>query len=117
MFKAATAPIMITPLNEVEFANALELRCFRKEMASNQASRVWNGFEADLAAGAYSTIPMPAEVFPAAVRLVRRHSAKLGSKSLDVLHVVSALSAGAGAFYSFDTVQNRLAALEGLQIL
>jgi predicted nucleic acid-binding protein len=115
--KAASAPILVTPLNEMEFANALELRCFRKELAKSQARRLWSDFETDLIGSLYAQLPVPAEAFSVALRLAKKHSAMLGTRSLDLLHVACALSAGAEAFYTFDNVQGRLAALEGLRIL
>lgn len=115
--KASPGPIWITPLNEMEFATGLELRCFRKELTESQARKLWSSFEADLAVSVYSQLLMPAEAFPAALRLAQKHSARLGARSLDILHVACALSAGAEAFYTFDKVQSRLAALEGLRIL
>jgi predicted nucleic acid-binding protein len=114
---AAAEPVLVTPLNEMELANALELRCFRRELTRLQARRLWNSFEADLRGSVYSQLPVAAEVFPAALRLAQKHSAVLGTRSLDILHVACALTAGAEAFYTFDKVQSRLAALEGLRIL
>ena len=39
---------------------------------------------------------------------------RLGTRTLDVLHVVSALALQADTFYTFDTRQAKLAAAEGL---
>jgi hypothetical protein len=41
----------------------------------------------------------------------------LGTRTLDVLHVASALVLGATYFYKFDRNQGKLAAAEGLRVL
>ena len=41
----------------------------------------------------------------------------MGTRTLDVLHVASALVLSATEFYTFDRNQSRLAAMEGLRVL
>jgi predicted nucleic acid-binding protein len=60
---------------------------------------------------------MPATVWDTATRLSRKHSAILGSRSLDVLQVATALVFGADAFLTFDRRQMELAKREGLNTL
>jgi len=58
--------------------------------------------------------------WPAAFRLAARfsgqHSAKVGTRSLDILHVAAATAVRAGEFVSFDTRQRALAAALGLKV-
>jgi predicted nucleic acid-binding protein len=54
------------------------------------------------------------EAYELARSLSRRHTAKLGTRSLDVLHVASALILGPDSFFSFDERQRELARAEGL---
>lgn len=49
--------------------------------------------------------------------LSRTHTAKLGTRALDVLHVASALELGARTFVSYDTRQAALAKAVGLKTL
>ena len=53
-------------------------------------------------------------VFDICVELVRRHAPRLGSRTLDSLHVAMALQLGADRFWTFDARQAALAKAEGL---
>ena len=55
-------------------------------------------------------------VFIHAIEVSKKHSAGIGSRSLDILHVASALSINADRFLTFDGRQTKLAALAGLKI-
>ena len=71
--------------------------------------------EADLADGLLA--PMPDswdKLIPQAESLVEHHTSAIGSRSLDILHVASALVSGATEFCTFDARQRRLAQLAGL---
>jgi predicted nucleic acid-binding protein len=48
--------------------------------------------------------------------LSRKHTPKLGTRSLDVLHVASALELGMKRFVTFDEPQGRLASAVGLKV-
>jgi len=49
-------------------------------------------------------------------RLSHKHSATIGARSMDLLHIATALEAGCTHFASFDKRQRECAALEGLTI-
>lgn len=51
-----------------------------------------------------------------AVELSRKHTGPIGSKSLDILHVASAMAMATDHFLTFDDRQARLAALAGLKV-
>jgi predicted nucleic acid-binding protein len=51
-----------------------------------------------------------------AERLSASHSEKLGTRSLDVLHVAAAVVLGAKEFHTFDTRQAKLAKAAGLKV-
>lgn len=57
------------------------------------------------------------DIFYNARALSRAHTQKTGSRSLDILHVASALSINAERFMTFDDRQSELAAIAGLQII
>ncbi len=97
--------------------NAVHLRCFRREITLTECRQILSSFDADRSAGNYSLSPIPDEAFGTAIRLAMHHSASIGSRSLDILHVASALCLGATTFLTFDKVQSRLASLEGLKTL
>jgi predicted nucleic acid-binding protein len=109
-------PLVLTPLGELEFANSLALRVFRKEMTAAEAASVLAHFRQDITAGILRLGPLPLAVFEKAMQLSQKHSAHLGTRSLDLLHVAAALSLGARRFYTFDRTQAKLARLLGLRV-
>jgi predicted nucleic acid-binding protein len=120
---AATAlvrskPVFIlTVLGEAEFTNALELRIFRKEWTRREARSVYEVFLQHQAAGVFRPEPLSPEIWEKAQVLARRHSARLGTRTLDLLHVASALILRPDAFYTFDKRQRNLANAEQLRVL
>lgn len=120
---AATAlvkskPIFIlTALGEAEFSSALELRVFRKEWTRQEARSVRDLFLQHQADGVFRPAPLGSEIWEKALALARRHSSKLGTRTLDLLHVASALTLKPDGFYSFDERQRKLAKAEQLRVL
>ncbi len=55
-------------------------------------------------------------VFRVAAHLSERHSVKLGTRSLDILHIASAKAIRAAEVLSFDVRQRSLAQLVGLVV-
>jgi predicted nucleic acid-binding protein len=55
-------------------------------------------------------------IFINAIELSKKHPASIGSRSLDILHVASALSINADRLLTLDDRQTRLATLAGLKI-
>lgn len=109
-------PLVITPLCEVELINALQLRVFRREITAQQGSAAADLFTRDLQSGVFAVKPLTISVFERAKKIARKRTAALGTRSLDLLHVASALVVHAERIYSFDHEQQKLARLEGLKI-
>lgn len=105
---------MLTPLHDLELSNAIELAVFRREITPPQAASACKDFEQDLVHWTIS--PLPVDVFHRAVALARRHTARYGTRSLDVLHVAAAGALGAEVFLTFDRRQRRLARASGLRV-
>jgi predicted nucleic acid-binding protein len=57
----------------------------------------------------------PELAFEVCAQLARRHVARLGERTLDTLHVASALELKAKQFWAFDERQAKLARAEGLK--
>ena len=108
--------LFLTPFGEAELTNALELRLFRREIDRAEAKAALVAFEQDVRNGVFSLQPMAAAVCQRAKQLSRKHTAALGVRTLDVLHVAAALVLQAEAFYTFDTQQGKLAQAEGLRV-
>lgn len=110
-------PLLWTWLHELEFRNALRLRVFRKELTRAEVDRTIAQLLADLAAGIYRRRePDPSQFVLEAERLSAGRSAKLGTRSLDVLHVACALEFGASEFLTFDKRQAALAEAAGMSM-
>lgn len=87
---------LLTPLGEAEFTNALQLQVFRKQRTRREARLVQEQFHQHQAIGVFRVQPLGSEVWEKALTLSRRHSAKLGARTLDLLMEISP---GEGAPY------------------
>ncbi|HLI33751.1 MAG TPA: type II toxin-antitoxin system VapC family toxin [Terriglobia bacterium] len=108
---------ILTPLGEMEFLNAVELRVSRKDWTSREARAVREEFVRHQGVGLFQMELLGSEVWRTARNLSRRHTAKLGVRTLDLLHVAAAIAFKPEAFYSFDQRQRKLATVEGLHVL
>lgn len=108
--------VFLTPLGELELLNALELRVFRKEASASEVQLARTRLQEHIASGFFSEQAMPATVYERARQIVRRRSAALGLRTLDILHVASAVLLRAERFLTFDQRQERLAKAEGLRV-
>ena len=107
----------LTRFLEIEFLNALELRVFRKELTTREVRLVHDQFLHDQAAGVFRSEPLGAEVWENALILARRHSAVLGTRTLDLLHIATALVLKPDVFYTFDQRQRSAATAERMHVL
>jgi hypothetical protein len=101
----------------LEFRNALRQRVFRRAITVVQRDASLNAFLADLAAGILIPVSPPlAAVSLEAERLSALHSERLGTRSLDLLHVAAAVVHGSSEFLTFDRRQADLAQSAGLSV-
>lgn len=107
---------VISLLCRIEVTNAIELRAFRKERTSREVSASIEAFDTDIQAGIFACLPVPPSAWDMALKLSRNHTAKIGTRSLDILHVASALAFKASAFLTFDRNQAKLARAAGLEL-
>ena len=108
---------LLTPFCELETSNALELRIFRRELALKEVLAARAQLGGLIASGWLLRQLMPEDTFLLATEMSSRHSASLGARTLDILHVASAVLLEADHFLSFDDRQLRLARAEGLKVL
>ncbi len=108
--------LYLTPLHELEFVNALELAVFHKLIRRAEAGSVLGNFEQDRY-GMFALTPVPSESYGRAEQLARHHTSLLGTRSLDILHVATALILKPAAFYTFDERQRKLARAERMRVL
>lgn len=110
-------PLAYTWIHQLEFRNALRLRVFRREITPAERDASLNLLLADLAGGvlAHNQPALP-DVMTEAERLSAMHSERIGTRSLDILHVAAALVIGSGNFLTFDSRQSKLAKAAGLKV-
>jgi len=106
-------PILVTPLGELEFENAIQLRVFRNQIATVER-RPHASFRADVEAGVLAFKPMSEPMYTEARRLASRWTPRLGTHTLDILHVAAAIVLEADSFHTFDDRQKKLAKAAGL---
>jgi len=107
----------VTPLILLEFRNALNLAVKRGGIDGAERETIWRTFEGDLADGIFVHAPLStSEVYRKARELSDRHTPKVGTRSLDLLHVAAALTLGAKEMFTFDERQAKAAKAEGLKI-
>jgi predicted nucleic acid-binding protein len=108
--------IALVLLHDLEFANALELKLFRKEARPAQVRATSAQLEQDVRAG---ILHRPAvswdEALQDAAALARTHSRALGCRTLDILHCALARRLAVTAFITTDGRQRRLATSIGLK--
>lgn len=82
------SPLAWTALHALEVRNAFELGVFRGIVTTTEIAAAWANLENDLrrARLVRTTVKWPV-VFRAAARLSERHSATIGTRSLDIMRM------------------------------
>ena len=111
-------PLCHTPLHELEFVNALQLKIFSNTATAAQVAAARALVQADLKAG---VLVSPGgewkDIFAEAVKLAEQHTRVVGCRSLDILHCAAAKVLSAGEFITTDARQKKLAAAMGLNLV
>jgi predicted nucleic acid-binding protein len=93
----------------------VQLASFRGEIDSAKRIFVLAQIEQDVQADVLMPVTVPwAAVYATAEKLTDAHSARLGCRSLDILHVAMAMELGVSEILTFDVRQQRLAKAAGL---
>ena len=116
MMARLQAPVWISQLGELEVRNTFQLAVFRGEIDTASALHKKQLFAEDLAKGIFLIHAIPAtHLYPKAIELAERHSATLGTRNLDLMHVAAALILKADFFLTFDERQKNVAEKEGMR--
>ena len=107
---------LISTFGELEVVNAMGLRTFRKEVSPAQARSSLLAFEKDLRDGLIQLRELADPILERARQLSQQTTAKLGTRTSDLLHVAAALELGVEYFYSFDLQQRKLAQVMRLRL-
>lgn len=117
MVSTANEPLPITSLNRFELCNAIRLSVFRKLLDRRIAATDLKVIEKDMVTGVLALTPCDwAAVHAKAERLSSQRTARAGHRTMDLLHVASALTLGNSAFLTFDQNQAELASSSGLTV-
>lgn len=113
----SSVPLAFTALHALEVRNAFELGVFRGLFSNVDSAKAWANLERDLRSGrlAKTAVNWPV-AFRIAARLSEDHSAVIGARSLDILHVAAAKALRSVEFVSFDERQRTLAVAGGLKV-
>src|ERR1700678_853050 len=109
-------PLTVTHHGRVELINGIGLATHRGLITEPTAEAAFAALDDDFSQGRYVQADL---LWRAALKrageLSRKHTPKLGCRSLDVLHVASALELNLGYFLTFDVRQQKLAKAVGLK--
>ncbi len=113
--RMASSPVVwLTPFHVAEWTHAVERHVFRRALSRGEADRLSRRFEEHRESGLWVEVALPESAFVVCAQLARRHGARLGLRTLDTLHVASALELKAERFWTFDKRQKKLARAAGL---
>jgi len=112
------APVILTPLQELEITNAIHLKHARGEITAGAMKAALDNFHDDIRAGRYHRpfCDHPA-IFFKAIDLSRSHAVATQCRSLDLLHVAAAVILGCRALATFDKRQIAAAKKAGLAVV
>jgi len=115
---AMPPPVRLTDWHRVEIANAFQRAVKNGRITAAQASQLWQDFNADIAAGRFEIATLDhAAVLSRTLALTQKHTATTGTRSLDLIHIATALELGATDFLSLDHRQRQAANAEGLRVM
>lgn len=115
--QASMVSLPLTPLIEFELRNTFNRAVQRQRITAAERDALWQDVEADLASGFLVQTPIASgELHNKARLLSDRYTPRLGTRSLDLLHVAAALILETKIFFSFDDRQRQAAKAEGLKV-
>lgn len=115
--KGHAAALAFTPWQRCELRNAIRLALWRGNCDAATANRALDKMAADLATGNLIETPLVwPDVLQVADLLGEMHTAALGVRSLNLLHVAAAVTLRAKKFLTCDVRQLALARAAGLRV-
>ncbi|MFM7181527.1 MAG: type II toxin-antitoxin system VapC family toxin [Verrucomicrobiales bacterium] len=110
--------IAVCELHLSEIAAAFRLKQFRKECSAHQASAALAMVESDLRSGVLVRVSIEwGAVWESTRKLLDKHAAKTGCRTMDTLHLACALALETTEFVTTDRRQAGLATRLGLRVM
>jgi len=114
----ALPQVPYTPLHELEVSNAFALLRGRGLITAEEHRAIRTQLQDDVGAQRFVPVAMDwADVFAIACELSEAHTAKLLTRSLDLIHVAAARAASCRVFVSADDRQLAVAKAAGLKVV
>ena len=108
----------LTEHGHLEIANGICLAAFRNAITADAWMDALASLEEDVGEGRYvQTDVLWRATLRRAGDLARRHTRSIGNRTLDLLHVATALELGLRDFVTFDRRQQQLARAVGLKVV
>ncbi|HUO27472.1 MAG TPA: type II toxin-antitoxin system VapC family toxin [Candidatus Aquilonibacter sp.] len=111
----SASALWLTPLHWAEWFHAVAQHIFTGEITSGQAAQLYAGLGQDRTNGLWTEASLPDNAFDLCTQLALYHGPKIGTRTLDSLHVASAIELGSECFWTFDHRQAKLAETQGLK--
>ncbi len=113
-----TSPVLLTALHALEVANTFQRAVFSKVITPAQAQGCLQDFNADQTAGLFKIVALDhTRLLESAQALTQKHTATIGTRTLDLIHIAAALEMGADTILSRDDRQRKAAQAEGMNVL
>lgn len=109
-------PLPVWEIQEMELTNALQLKVFWKELTVAEAKRQEALFAERKEKGFYYTPELRRAQLMNDFKRLAGMTAKLGCRTMDILHVACAVQLQPDQFVSFDERQKKLASKAGLPV-
>lgn len=108
----------LTLFGRAELVNSISLAVFRKDISGQIGEAALRDLAEDVEEGRLSLCDLLwRQALDRSADLAQKHTPSLGTRTLDVLHVGSALALGCRRFVTYDARQAKLAAAAGLRVL
>ena len=114
----APGALPVTSHGRLELINGICLAAFRKAISTDALQDALASLDEDFAEGRYEVVDV---LWRATLRrageISRAHTSTLGCRTLDVLHVATALELGLRTIVTFDRRQQAVARASGLRVV
>lgn len=108
----------LTPFGRAELVNSIALAVFRGDISDTAGEAALRDLDEDIERGRLFVADLLwRKALERSVELSRTQTAKLGTRTLDVLHVASAEVLGCRHFVTYDQRQAKLAKAVGLRVI